>query len=201
MNRNHELVLASASPYRRKILADAGIEVEPVRPQVDERAAEQPLLEAGADPVDVATVLAEVKASEVSDRRPGAHVIGGDQTLGLDGVVLHKPENMDGAMRRLLALSGRTHQLNSAICIVQDGAVIWSHVETCHVTFRKLDPSFVGRHLAAVGDKALTSVGAYQIEGLGAQLVERIEGDFFSVVGLPLFPLLAQLRKLDLIDK
>lgn len=200
MTATHSLVLASASPYRRKMLADAGVNVEAVRPDVDERAAELPLVEAGADPADIASVLAEVKAAEVSARRAAAYVIGGDQTLGLDGEVLHKPADMDEAARRLLALSGRTHQLNSAICIVRDGALLWSHVETCHVTFRKLDPGFVGRHLAAVGEKALSSVGAYQIEGLGAQLIEKVEGDFFSVVGLPLFPLLAQLRKLDLID-
>lgn len=200
MTAHPDLVLASASPYRSRMLRDAGLEIEAVRADVDERAAEQPLAEAGADPADIASVLAQVKAQEVSARRPGAVVIGCDQTLGLDGEVLHKPADMEEAIQRLLALSGRTHQLNSAICLVRDGELLWSHLETCNVTFRRLDPGFVGRHLAAVGEKALTSVGAYQVEGHGAQLIEKIDGDFFSVVGLPLLPLLGQLRKMSLID-
>lgn len=194
------LILASASPYRSKMLADAGLEFDAVAAEVDERAVESPLLETGADPADIASVLAQVKADEVSARRPGAVVIGCDQTLGLEGEVLHKPVDLEAAIQRLLRLSGRTHQLHSAICLMRDGALLWSHVETCNVTFRRLDPGFVGRHLALVGDKALTSVGAYQIEGPGIQLVERIEGDFFSIVGLPLLPLLAQLREFRLID-
>ena len=109
-------------------------------------------------------------------------------------------EDMEAARRRLLALSGKTHELNSAVCIVRDGEVLWSLCDISTIGFRKLDPGFVGRHLAAVGDRALTSVGAYQIEGQGIQLFNRIDGDFFSIMGLPLLPLLAKLRDLGLMD-
>ncbi|RUY14205.1 Maf family protein, partial [Mesorhizobium sp. M7A.F.Ca.CA.004.12.1.1] len=145
-------------------------------------------------------VLAEAKATEVSERRPGALVLGCDQTLSLVDEVFHKPADMEGARRHLLALSGRTHQLNSAAVLVRDGKVLWRHVGIASMTMRKLDPAFVGRHLARVGAKALGSVGAYQIEGEGIQLFEKIEGDHFTIVGLPLLPLLAELRDLGAID-
>jgi septum formation protein len=194
------LILASASQWRAAMLRNAGIGVEAIPANIDERAVEETLegSEIGAD--DVALILSQAKADEVSSRHPSAIVIGADQTLSLDGEILHKPRTMDEAIDRLLALSGRTHQLNSGVCLVEDGEVLWSHVEITHITFRKLDSGFVGRHLAEVGQKALTSVGAYQVEGPGAQLIERIDGDFFSVVGLPLLPLLAQLRQRDFID-
>jgi septum formation protein len=127
-------------------------------------------------------------------------IVGCDQTLNLADEILHKIESMEEARRRLLHLSGRTHDLNSAICLVPAGDLVGADVSTCHVTFRKLDPGFVGRHLAEVGDIALSSVGAYQIEGAGIQLIEKIEGDFFAIMGLPLLPLLAKLREFDLID-
>lgn len=194
------LVLASQSPWRATMLRNAGLEFETASAEIDERAVEAPLIEAGMDAADVAEVLALAKAQDVSARRAGRTVIGADQTLGLDGELLHKPADMEEARRRLLQLSGRTHQLNSAVCVVRDGKSQWSHVEICRVHFRDLDPAFIGRHMAAVGEAALGSVGAYHIEGRGAQLVERIEGDFFSIMGLPLLPLLACLRRLDLID-
>ena len=148
----------------------------------------------------IAEVLAQAKALEVSERFSGVHVIGCDQTLTLDGQILHKPEDMEAARRRLLELSGKTHQLNSAVSIALNNEVIWSYVVVSHITFEKLDPGFVGRHLALVGDQVLSSVGAYQIEGPGIQLMEKIDGDYFSIIGLPLLPLLKQLRNLDLLD-
>lgn len=194
------LILASGSRYRAEMLRNAGIEfaVEPAR--LDERSVEQPLLQSGADPADIAAVLAQAKADEVSGRFAAATIIGSDQTLELAGELLHKPADMDAARRRLLALSGRIHQLHTAICLMRGGEVIWSHLETSHIRFRELNPGFIGRHLARVGDKALTSVGGYQVEGEGAQLIESIEGDFFSIVGLPLLPLIGQLRALGLLD-
>ena len=195
------LILASKSPYRALMLENAGLAIATVSADIDERAVEAPLLEAGMDAADIAEVLASAKAQDVSARNAGRHVIGADQTLGLDGELLHKPRDMEEARRRLLKLSGRTHQLNSAVCVVRDGETLWSHVEVCRVHFRELDPGFVGRHMAAVGEAALSSVGAYHIEGRGAQLVERIEGDFFSIMGLPLLPLLACLRRRELIDR
>src|SRR5690606_26180119 len=140
------------------------------------------------------------KAVDVSEREPGALVIGADQTLSLGDEVFHKPADMEGARRHLLKLSGRTHQLNSAVVIARDGEVIWRHVGVARLTMRDLDPGFIGRHLSSVGEKARSSVGAYQIEGEGIQLFEKIEGDTFTIVGLPLLPLLAELRSLGAID-
>jgi septum formation protein len=194
------LMPASASPFRRKMLADAGLTVEAVPASIDERAVEKTVEGSGVSPEDLAAILAEAKALDVSDRRPGALVLGCDQTLSLGDEVLHKPADMEAARRRLLALSGRTHHLNSGAALARDGEVLWRHVGVASLTMRRLDPAFVGRHLARVGDRALSSVGAYQIEGEGIQLFERIEGDFFTIVGLPLLPLLAALRDLKAID-
>ncbi|MER2536698.1 MAG: Maf-like protein [Rhizobiaceae bacterium] len=194
------LILASASPFRRKMLTDAGLTVEAVPASIDERAVEKTVEGSGVSPEDIAAILAEAKALDVSDTRPGALVLGCDQTLSLGDEVLHKPADMEAARRRLLALSGRTHHLNSAAVLARDGEVLWRHVGVASLTMRRLDPAFIGRHLARVGDRALSSVGAYQIEGEGVQLFERIEGDFFTIVGLPLLPLLAALRDLKAID-
>jgi len=194
------LILASGSPFRLAMLKNAGIDVEAMPAKVDERALEAPLKDSGASPEDVATILAEAKATEVSERLPGALVLGCDQTLSLGDEVFHKPADMEGARRHLLALSGKTHQLNSAAVLVRNGNVLWRHVGIANLTMRKLDPAFIGRHLARVGAKALSSVGAYQIEGQGIQLFEKVEGDHFTIVGLPLLPLLAELRSLGAID-
>lgn len=195
-----KLILASGSPFRLAMLKNAGLDVEAVPAKVDERALEAPLKDSGASPEDVAAILAEAKATEVSERLPGALVLGCDQTLSLGDEVFHKPADMEGARRHLLALSGKTHQLNSAAVLVRDGAVLWRHVGIANLTMRKLDPAFIGRHLARVGAKALSSVGAYQIEGEGIQLFEQVEGDHFTIVGLPLLPLLTELRSLGAID-
>lgn len=195
-----KIILASGSPFRKALLVHAGVPVEAVPAEVDERALEAPLQGSGASPEDVALVLAEAKATEVSERKPGALVLGCDQTLSLGDEVFHKPADMEAARRHLLALSGKTHQLNSAVVLARDGAVLWRHVGVASLTMRKLDPAFIGRHLARVGAKALSSVGAYQIEGEGIQLFERVEGDYFTIVGLPLLPVLAKLREFGAID-
>lgn len=195
-----KLILASGSPFRLAMLKNAGVDVEAVPAKVDERALEAPLEDSGASPEDVATILAEAKATEVSERMPGALVLGCDQTLSLGDEVFHKPADMEGARRHLLALSGKTHQLNSAAVLARDGTVLWRHVGIANLTMRRLDPAFIGRHLARVGAKALSSVGAYQIEGEGIQLFEKVEGDHFTIVGLPLLPLLTELRSLGAID-
>ena len=195
-----KITLASSSPFRKALLVNAGIDVEAVPSDVDERALEAPLRGSGVSPEDVALVLAEAKAVDVSGKKPGALVLGCDQTLSLGDEVLHKPADMEGARRHLLALSGKTHQLNSAAVLVRDGEVLWRHVGIANLTMRSLDPAFIGRHLARVGDKALGSVGAYPIEGEGIQLFEAIDGDYFTIVGLPLLAVLAELRKLGAID-
>jgi septum formation protein len=196
-----KIVLASTSPFRRALLANAGIDFVCMSPEIDERAVEAPLQDSGVTPEDVALVLATAKATDVSERSGGeATVIGSDQTLSLGDELFHKPADMEGARRHLLKLSGRTHQLNSAVAIVRNGDTLWSHVGVARLTMRELSPAFIGRYLARVGDKALSSVGAYQVEGPGIQLFEKIEGDYFTIVGLPLLPLLTELRRLGAID-
>jgi septum formation protein len=194
------IILASSSPFRKALLANAGIAFAAVKPDIDERAAEAPLKDSGATPEDVALVLAVAKAAEVSERHRGALVIGSDQTLSLGDEIFHKPADMEGARRHLLGLSGKTHQLNSAVALIRNGETLWSNVAIARLTMRVLEPAFIGRYLARVGDKALSSVGAYQIEGEGIQLFEKIEGDYFTIVGLPLLPLFAALRELRAID-
>lgn len=200
MREETELLLASGSPFRRQLLENAGLNFRVERSTIDERAVEKTLEGSNADPETVAEVLAEAKAVEVSERFPHALVIGADQTLSLGDEVFHKPSDMEGARRHLLKLSGRTHQLNSAVVLARGGGVAWRYVGVARLTMRDLDPGFIGRHLARVGEKALSSVGAYQIEGEGIQLFEKIDGDTFTIVGLPLLPLLQELRALGVID-
>lgn len=195
-----KLVLASKSPFRAQLLENAGLTFETDAARIDERSVEKPLLDADLPPPDIAEVLSIAKADDVSARHPSAVIIGSDQILAFEGEMLHKPEDMEAARRRLLALSGKKHQLHSAVVLVVDGETRWTHVETATITFRDLSPGFVGRHLAQVGDKALSSVGAYQVEGAGVQLMEKIEGDLFTIMGLPLLPLLAELRRMEAID-
>ncbi|RUM98588.1 Maf-like protein [Pseudaminobacter arsenicus] len=194
------IILASGSPFRKTLLANAGIGFDAVPADVDERALEAPLEGSGATPEDVALILAEAKALNISEKNPGALVIGCDQTLSLGDRVFHKPGDKEEARRHLLTLSGKTHQLNSAVVLARDGETLWRDVSIARLTMRKLDPAFIGRHLARVGDKALASVGAYQIEGEGIQLFEKIDGDYFTIVGLPLLPLLAALREYGALD-
>jgi septum formation protein len=195
-----QIILASNSPHRRTLLENAGLEFSVEKPDIDERAVEAALAGSGATPEDVAAVLAAAKAVAVSERHPEALVIGSDQTLSLGGELLHKPADMEAARRQLLSLSGKTHQLSSAAVLAGQGAAIWRHTSVAHITMRKLDPAYVGRYLSEVGEAALGSVGCYQIEGRGVRLFEKIEGDFFTIVGLPLLPLLAALRQHGAID-
>lgn len=194
------IVLASGSRFRRAMLEAAGVVLEVVPADIDERAVEAILQGSNVSPEDVALVLAEAKAVDVSERFPGRLVLGCDQTLSLGDELFHKPADMEGARRHLLKLSGKTHQLNSAAVLARNGTAFWRHAGVANLTMRNLDPAFVGRHLARVGPVALNSVGAYQIEGEGIQLFEKIEGDHFTIVGLLLVPLLAELRKLGAID-
>ena len=195
-----KLILASKSPYRAQMLKNAGLTIECVGAKIDERSVEKPLIEADMLLADIAEVLAIAKAEEVAARYPGDLIIGSDQVLALGDEMLHKPEDMEAARRSLLALSGKTHELHSAVVLYREGQMIWTHVETTTIKFRQLTPQFVGRHLASVGQKALTSVGAYQVEGEGIQLIEKIDGDFFSIIGMPLLPLLSELRQIGILE-
>lgn len=194
------LVLASKSPFRAAILRNAAIAFRTEAVGIDERAAEAPLLQSGAAAEDIAAVLAEAKALDVSERFPDDLVLGADQTLSLGDELFHKPADMDAARLHLLKLSGQTHILSSALVLARRGETIWRHVSTARLTMRELSPSFIGRHLARVGEAALSSVGAYQYEGEGIQLFEETDGDYFTIVGLPLLPLLAELRRMGEID-
>lgn len=194
------LVLASGSRFRAALLKNAGIGFQVAPADIDERAVEAALAGTGATPQDVAQVLAEAKAGTVSEARPRALVLGCDQTLSLGDEVLHKPADMEAARRQLLKLSSQVHQLNSALALVRNGETLWRHVSVATLTMRSLTPAFIGRYLASVGDVALDSVGAYQIEGPGIQLFDKVDGDYFTIVGLPLLPLLAELRRMGAID-
>lgn len=194
------IVLATKSTARIALLQQAGVSFTTDAADIDERAAEAPLVEAGAPPDDIAAVLAEAKALAVSERHPGAFVIGADQVLGFEGERWTKPADMAAARRQLLALRGKTHTLHSALAAAVDGETVWRANVPAYLTMRDYSPEFIGRYLAAVGEAALQSVGAYQLEGRGIQLFDRIDGDFFTILGLPLLPLLAELRERGLID-
>ena len=194
------IILASASRFRKALLDNAGIAVEAVPAEIDERAVEEAVDRTGVTPADIAQILAEAKATEVSERYPDAWVVGSDQVLSLDGELLHKAADMGEARRRLLKLSGHTHVLDTGVVLARAGKAVWRHVSTARMTMRPLTPEFVGRYLSQAGSGVLASVGAYQIEGPGIQLFERIEGDHFTIVGLPMLPLLEALRAHGVID-
>lgn len=194
------LILASGSQTRAAMLTQAGLIFERVSPDVDERAVEDEITDAGIEADDVAQILADVKASEVSARHPSAFVIGADQTLSLGLERMHKPTDIDDVRRQLTRLAGRPHHLHAAVSVVRGGVVLFRHVSTARLTMRSLSPMFIGQYLSIVGDQALTSVGGYQIESYGIQLFEEIEGDHFTILGLPLLPLLHFLRDEGEID-
>ena len=194
------LILASSSPFRRMLMTNAGLAFDWKAARIDERAIEKPLEEKGASPQEVALVLAEAKALNVAEPCPEAIIIGSDQTMSLGDRVYHKPRDRADARDHLLSLSGQTHQLNSAVVLVRASTPVWTHMSSARLTMRRLSPDFIDRHLERVGEKALSSVGAYQLEGEGIQLFEKIEGDYFTILGLPMLPLLEKLRELRVID-
>lgn len=193
-SREH-LILASTSPTRRRLLAAAGVPIEAVAPAVDEAALTQSLLHEGAAPAAIAEALAELKGLSVSRRHPGRIVLGADQVLACNGVLFDKPADRAHAAAALRALRGRGHELHTAAVAVRDGTAIWRHVAQASLTMRAFSDRFLEDYLAQVGDAAMTSVGGYQLEGPGAQLFSRVEGDYFAILGLPLLPLLAWLRQ------
>jgi septum formation protein len=189
-----DVTLASKSTARAQLLAGAGVRFEAVGSGVDEDAAKARLLSEDAGPRDIAQALAETKAVVVSLHRPGL-VIGADQTLDLDGSLFDKVETLAEARHRLERLRGRTHQLHSGVAVARDGAVIWRETQSATLTMRVFSDPFLDDYLARSGEAALSSVGCYQLEGQGLQLFERIEGDYFTILGLPMLSLLALLRR------
>jgi septum formation protein len=191
------LVLASQSAARQTLLANAGIAVEAVPAGLDERAVQQAsgLLAAG----EVAALLAREKALAVSTRQPGRFVIGADQTLALGTRLFSKPANRGQAAEQLRALAGHTHELHSAVAVARDGKILFADVAVARMTMRRLGETDIDAYLDQASEAVTTSVGAYQLEALGVHLFERIEGDHFTILGLPLLPLLAFLRSQQLL--
>jgi septum formation protein len=187
------IVLASGSAIRRQILANAGVTFETSVARIDEDSVKSALLSEGASPRDIADALAEMKAARVSVRLSGAWVIGSDQVLDCDGQLFSKPANMAEARAQLLALRGRTHRLLSAAVIVKDGTPQWRHVGIARLTMREFSETYLDDYLARLGDGALATVGGYKLEEEGVRLFSRIEGDYFTVLGMPLIELLGYL--------
>ncbi|HEY3637739.1 MAG TPA: nucleoside triphosphate pyrophosphatase [Rhizomicrobium sp.] len=192
-------VLASASPTRAKLLTAAGLCFEVLPADVDETALKQDC--AMEDVAFIASRLAAAKASAVAERRPGAIVLGADQILSFEGEIVSKCHSEEEAFSLLQRLRGRTHELITAATLCVDEGCVWKHVETCRLTMGNFSDAFLRDYLSRAGPALLQNVGCYALEGLGAQLFDSVEGDFFSVLGLPLLPLLAALRDYDVIAR
>jgi septum formation protein len=196
MSEERPLILASASRARRELLAAAGLTFDVVPAAVDEATIRETLLgdNAAVDPVDVAEVLARAKAEAVSRDRPDRLVIGSDQVLARESRLYGKPADLDEARVMLLSLRGTTHELHTAVALAWGGDTVWTHAETAYLTMRNFTAAFLDGYLAQVGGRICDIAGGYEIEGPGVQLFERVEGDYFTIVGLPLLPLLQELR-------
>lgn len=190
------LILASASPYRRKMLQAAGLDFEVVVAGVDEAVLKRDLAAAAVAPdaSAVASTLARAKAETVSAAHGDATVIGADQVLALGDELFDKPGDLTAARSQLQRLRGKTHHLISAVVLASGGKTIWEAVDQAKLTMRSFSDAFLDRYLAEAGSDLCRIVGAYEIEGRGVQLFDRVEGDHFTIVGLPLVQLLAQLR-------
>jgi len=188
------LILASGSHARAKMLRDAGVTLEIVKPAVDEDELKASYRAEGANVIDTAIALAQMKAQAVSRKHKGHFVLGADQMLECEGVWFDKPADRAAARAQLKALRGRRHHLVSAAVLVKDGQRLWHHVDRAELTMREISDEFLEWYLALAGDAVTSSVGAYHLEGLGAQLMTLVRGDFFTVLGLPLLPVLAILR-------
>jgi septum formation protein len=192
------LILASQSAARQALLANAGIAFEAIPAELDERAIQ--LASALSAPGEIAALLARDKALVVSEKHRGRYVVGADQTLILGDRLFSKPAGRAQAAAQLRALAGQSHELHSAVAVVRDDEVLFEHVAIARMTMRPLDDAAISAYLDAAGEAVTTSVGAYQLEGLGVHLFERIEGDHFTILGLPLLPLLKFLRSQGLLQ-
>lgn len=195
-----DLILASSSASRQMLMRNAGLTFRAIPADIDERAVDARLEKEGASPDRIAVELAKAKALSVSLTHPDALVLGCDQTMSLGSRIFHKPKDMTEAHSHLMSLSGKTHRLNCGAALARNGEILWEVVTIADMTMHEFDTAFVSRHLQRVGEKILSSVGAYQLEGEGVQLFSAINGDYFTILGLPLLPLLTKLRELDMID-
>ena len=187
------LILASKSSARRSMLADAGVTFSVQVADVDEDAGEAAPVP--ADAAGLAVELARVKALAVSRHDADAWVLGADQTLAFDGGLVSKAASLEAARARLVALRGRDHQLHSGAALARNGQIVWSGVDTADMRVRDFSDAFLDAYLAAEGEGLLACVGSYRLEGMGSQLFEAVDGDYFTVLGLPLWPVLAELRR------
>lgn len=190
---DERLILASKSAARRAMLDGAGVPFSVQVADVDEDAVKA--VHDPADPAGLAVELARVKALAVSRRDSDAWVLGADQTLAFEGGLVSKAGSMDEARARLGRMRGRTHTLHSGAALARNGQVVWSGVDSVAMRMRDFSDGFLDAYLAAEGEALLSSVGSYRLEGLGSQLFETVEGDYFTVLGLPLWPVLAELRR------
>ena len=189
-----ELILASGSAVRARLLTNAGIRFRTETSGVDEDAVKASAGD-GVPPAEIALKLAAAKARAVSEKHRGALVIGADQMLECEGKLFDKPADMAAAAANLRQFSGRAHRLITACCLMRDGETVWESVETARLTMRDLSDEDIAAYLSAAGEDVLDSVGCYRLEGLGVQLFSDIDGDFFVILGLPLVPLVARLRE------
>lgn len=187
------LILASGSAIRRDIMTGAGLDFEVIVKPVDEGAIKAAMLDEGARPREIADALAEAKALRVSRQEPGL-VIGADQVMVMDGQPFDKPKSIEAARERLLMMRGKRHELIGAVVVARDGEPVWRHVSETKLWVREFSNAFLDDYLACEGDLVTKSVGAYRFEGRGAQLFSKVDGDFFSILGLSLLPLLQYLR-------
>lgn len=188
------VVLASTSATRQRLLRAAGVDYVAEAAAVDEASIIESLVAEKAKPRDVADILAELKAVKVSARHPQAFVIGADQVLSLGSEIFQKPPDRDGARAQLMRLRGSTHVLSSAVCVAREGSVVWRMVDEARLTMRAFSDAFLEAYLVEAGEDILSSVGGYHVEGLGIQLFSRIDGDAFTIQGLPMLPLIDFLR-------
>ena len=193
------LILASGSATRLKLVTGAGIPCRTVSPNVDERAVEAPLKASGASASEIAAHLARAKALSVSSANGDEIVLGADQTLVVGDTILSKPADRAEAASHLRLMSGRSHELHSAVALARGGKVVFECLEIARLTMRPLSEAFIESYLEVAGPRVQTSVGAYQVEGLGIHLFETIEGDHSTILGLPLLPLLVWFRAQQLV--
>ena len=197
---SQHLILASQSEARGRLLRQAGVDFEAVASFVDEEVAKASLKQQSATGAQIAETLAEMKAKQVSLSRPDALVIGGDQVLDCNGVLFDKPGSLDMAKAHLMALQGKRHQLHTSVCLVQNGQRLWHYNGLVSVELIEMNEDQIAVYLNNSPKEIMQCVGCYQIEGLGAQLFARIEGDIFTVQGLPLIELLTQLRRMGVLN-
>ncbi len=194
MSITHRLILASSSKARHAMLTNAGIECEAVASMIDEDGYKQAMKAEGASAAEAAETLAEMKALRMYRQQPDAIVIAADQMLECNGIWFDKPMDRDNTRAQLLALRGKSHKLVSAAVIYKEGSRIWGTIDTAHLTVRNFTDEWLEDYLDAAGEDIYRCVGGYQLEGFGAQLFTEIRGDYFTVLGMPLLPLIGFLR-------